>query len=289
MCNRYTSPRFYGPFWHIPKVFILTLSAKKSTPATSNLAQNKINPAQILRSQSYFNFSESKKQPWNITSPHSLPLGLNSDIIHYMISTEQLAETAFQAGNLVHGTGLGFNFSGIIDEGIKTGSGSADISTRYISFALLSAAGLPDRYNQAFHKGPITQEQAFFPRVSILVSRARLQARFPNDLKAIGGLFRGVISYSDKNIMEHLYEYSAKDGSVFQIPIEGPKGILYYPDEVRLNLVSDLNARVEPDLWDGLVVHSEDLDKVLWAVTQAQRIIHLPIFSPEAELLLAST
>lgn len=205
-----------------------------------------------------------------------------------MISTEQLVETAFQPGNLVHGTDI-IQLPEVVERGVETGwRYKSTTPTPYeICFALLSSRPLQDRYNDAQHKGPnSTRKDSIFPAVSILVNRVRLLERFPGSLKAVGQIFW---DNDMRSALEHNYDYNVENNVVFGIPIEKPEGRFWMFDEVRFSTGPHTTPQLEPDLWEGLVVKPESLDRILEVISLAQRKIHLPIFSPETELLLATT
>lgn len=203
-----------------------------------------------------------------------------------MISTEQLAEVAFQPGNLVHGTELSRLVS-IIDKGIEVGGRHEKMSWSpdYVCFALLTTYPLIDRYHRASHEGP--EISGNDKGVGILVDRSRLLGRFPNNLKAVGEHFwnKKILGNHTVEILTALYEYNPENYTVFQIPIEQPGTLGCYPDEIRLELDYPFRESVTFDFWEGLVVHPKSLDIILGALGRSIRRVHLPVFSPTAELL----
>lgn len=206
-----------------------------------------------------------------------------------MISIDRLAETAFQPGNLVHGTRLG-SLPRLIDEGIQTGHRHKpnSLTPHDICFALLSTNPLPERYSGSSHRGlNLIQEGWISEGVNILVSRIRLQERFPKDLRAVGYLFWDEAEFGDnrEHMLKSLYEYSSVEESVFGIPIEETNSFVTFGEEVRLQIEQDKEDSVDIDLWEGLVVEPEQVDRVIKVIALATRRIHLPIFSSDTKFL----
>lgn len=194
----------------------------------------------------------------------------------------EVAERVFKPGNLVFGGSLR-KLPSYAEQGIRPGSALGldwCFTPENICFALLSSDLLLNRYNNACHfgpdgmgtKGPRFEE----PSVGIIVNTDRLLESYRDQVKAVGRFFWN-------KYWRERYGYCRKTRTVFNVPLDTDYDITAFRDEVRIFPNNIPVTRIDPSIWEGLVVKRSDHQKLL-DLTRSIKL-NLPVFSTNCHLI----
>lgn len=200
----------------------------------------------------------------------------------FMPKSNELAEEAFQPGNLVYGGYLG-NFRSYLEMGIKppvTIGNRLSRTPNNICLAIMSDQALPERYNRAFHYAP--GGLLGIGDVGIIISRLGLMDVLPGQALAIGEFFWERVHADQRR----KYGYNRQARTIFgfpaveHLPHESP-----YADEIGIYPDDPMTAAITPDTWVGVVVtpHRRSMFSELLAGIDLKR--QIPVFSPRCRLL----
>ena len=211
-----------------------------------------------------------------------------------LISPEEAIKTeVFKPGNLVWGGRLytDEDFRKFAQTGILPAAFHGEFGFRSLSlcFAMLSNYEPPENYLCANHYGPKYSDEINDPidlaHFSIILNREKMLSSFPNRIKAIGSIFN---SFSEGGYSDE-FEFDKIKKTVYGIPIEKPlkNECRPFQDEIVIRFNEEIMGLIKgitPDLWSGFVTYKSLMKSFKKRMTSAQ--IHLPIFSPEGDVLL---
>lgn len=192
----------------------------------------------------------------------------------------EIAENVLRPGNLVWGVRIDeSNWGSIVREGIKPAriaQNNPRAQAEICTGLLPNAISARQRYIDTLHHGPRTESPYTPLQVAIILSRERLLAAFPGQVKAVGSLFA-------HHILASRYEIDSVKKTVFGIPI-GKVAWPSYPDEVKI-CPGDKELLVDQSFWDGIIVRNYHCWLLYLDTKRSGQKLNLPVIDTATNLL----